>query len=219
MPHGLKKKTKKLFLDNLGLFSLCEVKSFVLLTQQSLHFLSYIYNKEFWNIYPNIWLCCGCSVTNSCPSLCNPMDCSVPGFPVSHQFPEFAQVLVHCIGDTTQPSHPLSPSPPLPAVFPSIRVFSNELAICISIWASAPALVLLMSIQGWFPLRLVGSPCNLRVSQESSPTPQFKSINSSALRLLYGPALTTVCDYWKNHSLDDKNLCRQNDVFAFSHTV
>ena len=49
---------------------------------------------------------------------------------------------------------------------------------------------------------LVGSPCNPRDSQESSPTPQFKSINSSALSFLYSPTLTSIHDYWKNHSLD-----------------
>ena len=49
---------------------------------------------------------------------------------------------------------------------------------------------------------LVGSPCSPRDSQESSPTPHFKSINSSALSLLYSPTLTSICDHWKNHSLD-----------------
>ena len=53
------------------------------------------------------------SVTQSCPTLCNPMDCSTPGFPVHHQLPELTQTHVHCIGDAIQPSHPLSsPSPP-----------------------------------------------------------------------------------------------------------
>ena len=49
---------------------------------------------------------------------------------------------------------------------------------------------------------LVGSPCSPRNSQESSPTPQFKSINSSALSFLYSPTLTSIHDHWKNHSLD-----------------
>ena len=49
---------------------------------------------------------------------------------------------------------------------------------------------------------LVGSPCSPRDSQESSPTPQFKSINSSALSFLHSPTLTSIHDYWKNHSLD-----------------
>ena len=49
---------------------------------------------------------------------------------------------------------------------------------------------------------LVGFPCSPRDSQESSPTPKFKSINSSTLTFLYGPTLTSIHDYWKNHSLD-----------------
>ena len=66
------------------------------------------------------------SVTQSCPTLCDPMDCSTPGLPVHHQLPEFNQTHVHQVSDAIQPSHPLlSPSPPAP-ILPSIRVFSNE---------------------------------------------------------------------------------------------
>ena len=55
----------------------------------------------------------GCSVTKSCLTLCDPMDCSTPGFPVHHQLPEFTQTHVHRVSDAIQPSHPLlSPSPP-----------------------------------------------------------------------------------------------------------
>ena len=53
------------------------------------------------------------SVAQSCPTLCNPMDCSVPGFPVHHQLLEIAQTHVHQVSDTIQPSHPLSPASPL----------------------------------------------------------------------------------------------------------
>ena len=53
------------------------------------------------------------SVAQSCPTLCNPMDCSMPGLPVHHQLPELAQTHVHRVGDAIQPSYPLSsPSPP-----------------------------------------------------------------------------------------------------------
>ena len=54
-------------------------------------------------------LCC-CSVAQSCPTLCDPMGCSMPGFPGPQHLPEFAQVHVHCIGDAIQPFHPLMPS-------------------------------------------------------------------------------------------------------------
>ena len=57
--------------------------------------------------------CFGCSVTQSCLTLCDPMDCSTPSFPVLHHLPEFAKIHVHRVGDAIQPSHPLSsPSPP-----------------------------------------------------------------------------------------------------------
>ena len=76
------------------------------------------------------------------------------------------------------------------------------------IGVSASISVLPMNIQDWFPLgRLVGSPCSPRDSQESSPTPQFKSINSSNLSLLYGLTLTSIHSYWKNHSFDYMDLC------------
>ena len=67
------------------------------------------------------------SVTQSCPALWDPMDCSTPGFPVFHHLPELAQTHVHWVSDAIQPSGPLStPSPPAYTTFPSIRVLSNE---------------------------------------------------------------------------------------------
>ena len=66
------------------------------------------------------------SVVQSCPTLCNPMNCSTPGFPVYHQLLELTQAHVHWVGDAIQPSHPLSSPSPLTFIFPSIRVFSNE---------------------------------------------------------------------------------------------
>ena len=91
-----------------------------------------------------------------------------------------------------------------PSNFPSIRVFSNE-SVLHSRWPkySTSASALLMNIQDWFPVGwLVVSPCRTRDSQESSPTPQFKSINSSVLSFLYSSTLTSVHGYWKNHSFD-----------------
>ena len=66
------------------------------------------------------------SVSQSCPTLCNPKNPNTPDLPVHHQLPEFTQTHIHQVGDAIQPSHPLSsPSPPAP-IPPSIRVFSNE---------------------------------------------------------------------------------------------
>ena len=88
-------------------------------------------------IHPDPPLCnyshyyCCFQVTKSCLTLSDPMDCSMPGFPVLHRLPEFAQSHDRWVGDAIQPSHPLSsPSPPA-FIFPSIRGFSTELALCI----------------------------------------------------------------------------------------
>ena len=62
---------------------------------------------------------------------------------------------------------------------------------------------------------LVGSPCSPRDSQESSPAPQFKSIYSLALSFLYNPTVTSIHDYWKNHSPELMDLCWQSNVSAF----
>ena len=70
-------------------------------------------------------------VAQLCPTLCDPMDCSTPGLPVHHQLPEFTQTHVQWVSDAIQPSHPLSSLLLLPSIFPSIRVFSNESALCI----------------------------------------------------------------------------------------
>jgi len=68
---------------------------------------------------------------------------------------------------------------------------------------SASASVLLMNIQNWFPLALTDwISLQSKDSQESSPTPQFKSISSSVLSFLYSPTLTSIHDCWKNHSFD-----------------
>ena len=66
------------------------------------------------------------SVAQSCPTLCNPMDCSTPGFPLLHYLSGSAWTHVHWVGDAIQPSHPLSSPPPPGSIFPRIRVFSNE---------------------------------------------------------------------------------------------
>ena len=111
--------------------------------------------------------------------------------------------------------HPLL----LPSIFPNIRVFSNESTLRISwqsIGVSASTSVLPMNTQDWYILGCIGwSPCSPRDSQESSPTAQYKSINSSELNFLCSPTLTSIHDYWKNHSLNWMDLCWQSNVSAF----
>ena len=145
--------------------------------------------------------------TQSCPTIYGPMDFSPSGLPVHHQLLEFTQTHVHWVSDAIQLSHPLSsPSPPTfnPSQHQSLFQWVNS--------SHQVAKVLEFQLQhqyfqwifrtnflyNW----LVGSPCSLRDSQESSPTPQFKSINSSVLSFLHSPTLTSKHGHWKNHSLD-----------------
>ena len=103
-------------------------------------------------------ICC-CSVSQLCPTLCDIMDCSTPGFPVLRHLPGLAQTHVHWVGDAIQSSHPLlSPSPciqsfPASRSFPMSQLFTSGGQ---SIGATALASVLPMNIQSWFPLGLTG---------------------------------------------------------------
>ena len=144
------------------------------------------------------------SVAQSCPTLCDPMNRSTPGLPVHHQIPEFTQTHVHRVGDAIQPSHPLSsPSPPAPNPSQSFPIVnsSHEVAKVLEFQPQHHSL-LRNPRADLLQNGLVASPCSPRDSQESSPTPQLKSINSSALSFLHSPTLTSIHDHWKNHSLD-----------------
>ena len=147
------------------------------------------------------------SVAQSCPTPCDPMNCSMPGFPVHHQLPEFTQTHVHPVGDATQPSHPLSSSSP-PALNPSQHQSLFQ-------WVNSlheVAKVLEFQLQHQSFQRtpradllqngLVGTPCSPRDSQESSPTPQFKSINSSVLSFLIVQLSHAYMTTGKKHALD-----------------
>ena len=111
----------------------------------------------------------------------------------------------------------------LPSVFPSNRVFSNESALCIrwpKYWSFSFSISPSNDYSGLNFLEdlLVGSPCSPGDSQESSPTLQFKSINSLALSFLYSITLTSIHDYWKNHSFDWMDLCQQSKLNVKSLT-
>ena len=134
------------------------------------------------------------------------MNRSTPGFLVHHQIPEFTQTHVQWICDNIQPSHPLS-SPSLPA----LNISQHQ---GLFKWVSSShqvAKVLELQLQRksfkWKPKTdflydgLVGTPCSPSVSQESSPTPQLKSINSSVLSFPYCPTLTSIHDHWKTIAL------------------
>ena len=126
-----------------------------------------------------------CSVTQSCPTLCNAMDCSMTGFPVFSPSPGACSN--SC--PLSQWGHPTTFSTVVPfssclQSFPASGFFwSRHLHIFLYAW-------------------LVWSPCCPRDTQESSPTPQFRSINSSVFSLLFDPTVTSIHDYWKNQSFD-----------------
>ena len=71
------------------------------------------------------------SVVQSWLTVCDSMDCSMPGFLVHHWLPELSQTHVHCDSDVIQPSHSLLSTSPPSSIFPSIRIFSNESVLCI----------------------------------------------------------------------------------------
>ena len=106
-----------------------------------------------------------------------------------------------------------------PSIFPSIRVSSNESVLCIrqskywnfnfSMGPSNENSELISFSMDCLDL------CSSRHSQESSPIPQFKNINSLALKFLYSPTLTSIHDYWENHSFDQMDLCLQCNVSDF----
>ena len=141
-----------------------------------------------------MFYCC-CSVAQLCLSLCNPMNCNVPGFPLLHYFPEPAQTQVHCVSDAIQPSHLLSPSSPPASIFPSIKILSNESVLYIrypKYWSFSFSLSPSSEYSGLISFRM----------DWLDLTPQFKSISSWALSFLYNPTLTSIHNYWKNPSLD-----------------
>ena len=148
------------------------------------------------------------------------MDCSMLGFPIHHQLPELAQTHVRQVNDVIQPSHALSSlSPPAFNLSQHQGLFqwvSSSHQVAKVIGASASTSVLLMNIQDWFPLELtVWISLQSKGTQESSPTLQFKSTNYLVLSFLYGPTLTSIRDYWKNHSFDYMALLEQSNVSAF----
>ena len=147
---------------------------------------SFLFIAVFFHcMYVSLLLCC--LVAKLCSTLCNPMDCSTPSFPLLDYLPEFAQIHVHWISDTISSSvFPLSSCPqsfPATGSFPMSQLISSGGQ---SIGASASASVLPMKIQGWFPLGLTESK---ELSRIFSST--IQNINSSVLSILYGPTLTS----------------------------
>ena len=147
------------------------------------------------------------------------MDCSTPALPVHHQLPEFTQTYAYWVSDVIQPSHPQSiPSPPALNLSQHQGLFkwvssSHQVAKVLEFQLHHQSFQWIFRTDFLYD-GLIESPCSPRDSQESSPTPQFKSISSLVLSFPYSPTLISIHDHWKNHSLDKTDLCWQSNVFA-----
>ena len=144
----------------------------------------------------------------------HPMDCSTVRLPVHHHhYSNSRPSSWWCHPTISSSVVPFASCPqflPASGSFPMSQVFASGGQ---RIGVSPPPSVLPMIFRIEFHQDgLVGSPCSPRYSQESSPTPQFKSINSSVLSFLYSPTLTSIHDYWKNHSLHINNLKYADDT-------
>ena len=159
------------------------------------------------------WLKCGhvtihdcCSVTQLCLTLCDPMDCSTPAslsFSISWSLLKVMSIELVMSSNHLILCHPLLL---LPSILPSIRVFSNESALCIrwpKYWSFSFSISPSNDIQDWFPLGWTGwiSLQSKGLSRVFSNT-TVKSINSLVLSFLYSLTLTSIHDYWKDHSFD-----------------
>ena len=148
------------------------------------------------------------SVAQSCLTLFDPMNHSMPGLPVHHQLRSSVKLM--SIKSVMPSSHLILCHPLLllPPILPNIRDFSNESTLLMrwpkyrsfsfSISPSNEHPGLISFRMDWLDLLAVEGT----LKKESSPTPQFKSVNSSVLSFLHSPTLTSIHDYWKNHSLD-----------------
>ena len=176
-----------------------------------------------WESPVHVYCCC-CVVVRSCLALCNPLDSSVPGLLVPYHLLDFAQTFVHWVCDAIQLSYPLLPLSPPPF---NLSQHQGLLKWVGSLHQVTKVLEFQLQHQSFqWILRvdflydwLIWSPCSPRDSQESSPAPQFRSISSLVLTLLFGPIFTSVLDYWENRSFDYTDLCQQSDISAFWYAV
>ena len=160
-----------------------------------------------WGWSPHKWDCC--SDARSCLTLCNLMNYSTLDSSVLHYLLEFDETHVHWVSDNSNNLILCYPLLFLPSIFPSGTFPLSQLfASCgQSIGASTLATVLQWIFRvDFFSDWLAWYPCSPRDCQESCPTPQFESINSSSLRLLYSPNFTSEHDYWKNNSFNYTDL-------------
>ena len=139
------------------------------------------------------------------------MDCSTPGFPVLHCLPEFAQTHVHWVSDAIQPSHPLSPlSPPALNLSQHQSVFhwvspSHQVAKVMELKLQHQSFKWMLRVDFLLRLTRLISLQSKDLSRVFSSTTIWRHQFVDA-QLLYGPTLTSIHDYWKNHSFDYTDL-------------
>ena len=159
-----------------------------------------IWNRKLWHLSVQF-----SSVAQSCPTLCDAMNHSMPGLSVHHQLPEFTQTQVHWVGDAIQPSHPLS-SPSLLALnLSQHQGLYNESSLRIrwpKYWSFSFNISPSNEHPGQISFRMDWLDLLAVQRTLKSLLQHLKSINSLALSFLYSPTLTSIHDYWKNHSLD-----------------
>ena len=160
--------------------------------------------------------CCCCSVSKSCPTLCDTINSSMQIFPVLHYLQELAQTYVHWVGDANQAFHSHCPLLLLPSVFPIIRVFSNESALHVS-WPKYWSFSISPSDEysGLVSFRI--DWLDLAVQETLKSLLQHYSLKASILWLsdFFMVHLSHLSMTMENHSLDYMDLCRQSDVSAF----
>ena len=158
------------------------------------------------------------SVAQSCETLCDSMDCSIRGLPVHHQLSELAQTRRWCWWCQPTISSSVVPFFSCLQSFPASGSFQMSQLLATggqSIGVSASASVLPMNIQDWLPLGWTGlislQPKGLSRVFSNTTAEKHQFFNAQ----LYSPTLTSIHDYWKNHSFDWTDLCWQSNVSAF----
>ena len=158
-------------------------------------------------------------VVQSCLNLCHPMECSMPCFPVLHYLLKSTQNCVHWVSDAIQPSHLLLP----PSFSPAFNLSQHQSlfkwvpssnpkywSFSFSISPSNEYSGLISFKIDWFELLAAQGTLTSFLQHH-----RIESISSSVFSLLYGPILTFIHDYWKNHSFDLTDLGQKTDVSAF----
>ena len=145
------------------------------------------------------------------------MDCNMPGFPVFHHLPELAQTHVHWVGEPSNHLVLCHSLLLLPSIFPSIMAFSKELALCIrwlKYWSFSFSICSSNEYSGLISFRINGLDL-LTVQGTLKSLFQHHNLKASILQHSAGPILTSIYDYWKNHTFEHTDLCWQSSVSGF----